>query len=73
MFNTNLTARMLITTGIIIIVVGLVFLVIDKISVSSFRLPGDILIKKNNFVFYFPVGLCILISIILTIIFRIFR
>jgi hypothetical protein len=66
-------ARILITTGIIIVVIGFIFLLFDKIPSNSFRLPGDILIKKKNFVFYFPLGLCILISIILTIIFRIFR
>jgi hypothetical protein len=73
MFNTNMIARMLITTGIIIFLIGLFFLIVDKIPPTSFRIPGDILIKKKNFVFYFPLGLCILISIILTIIFRIFR
>jgi hypothetical protein len=73
MLNTNMLARILITTGIIIVVIGFIFLLFDKIPSNSFRLPGDILIKKKNFVFYFPLGLCILISIILTIIFRIFR
>jgi hypothetical protein len=73
MFNTNMVARILIITGIIVVFIGFVFLVIDKIPTTSFRLPGDILIKKKNFIFYFPLGLCILISIILTIIFRIFR
>ncbi|GAI86036.1 unnamed protein product, partial [marine sediment metagenome] len=37
------------------------------------RLPGDIVIQRKNIIFYFPLGLCIVISIILTIIFRIFR
>jgi len=31
-------------------------------------LPGDIVIKKGNFTFYFPLGLSIIISIILTLI-----
>ncbi|MDD3641640.1 MAG: DUF2905 family protein, partial [Atribacterota bacterium] len=39
----------------------------------NFRLPGDILIKGKNYVFYFPLGWCILISILLTILLRIFR
>jgi len=73
MFSTNVIARILITIGIVIVAAGLVFLLIDKIPSFSFRLPGDILIKRKNLVFYFPLGLCILISIILTIIFRIFR
>ena len=73
MFSTNVIARILITIGIVIVAAGLVFLLIDKIPSFSFRLPGDILIKRKNLVFYFPLGLCILISIILTIIFRIFK
>lgn len=32
------------------------------------RLPGDILVKKENFVFYFPLATGILISIILSLI-----
>ncbi|HOV22072.1 MAG TPA: DUF2905 domain-containing protein, partial [bacterium] len=35
------------------------------------KLPGDIIIKKENFVFYFPITTGILISIILTLIFSI--
>ncbi len=41
------------------------------------KLPGDILIKKENFTFYFPLTTSILISIFLTlfltIFFRLFR
>ncbi len=73
MFSTNAVAKILIIIGIMIAIVGLFFLLLDKIPSFSFRLPGDILIKRKNFIFYFPLGLCILISIILTIIFRIFR
>lgn len=36
------------------------------------RLPGDIMIKKGNATFYFPVVTCIVISIILSIIFHFF-
>jgi len=56
-----------------ILATGLIFLLLDKLPSFSFRLPGDILIKRKNFVFYFPLGLCILISIILTLILRIFK
>lgn len=43
---------------------GLLFL-FGKLGLQ--RLPGDILIKRDNFVFWFPLGLSILISIILTV------
>ena len=37
------------------------------------RLPGDIAIKRENFSFYFPLGTCILISVVLSLIFWLFR
>jgi hypothetical protein len=37
------------------------------------KLPGDILIKRGNFTFYFPLATSILLSIILSIIFALFR
>ena len=37
------------------------------------RLPGDIVIERENFRFYFPLATSILISVILTLIFAMFR
>jgi Protein of unknown function (DUF2905) len=37
------------------------------------RLPGDIHIERGGTGFYFPIVTCILISIVLTILFNIFR
>lgn len=34
------------------------------------KLPGDILIKKGNATFYFPIVTCIIISIVLSVIFH---
>lgn len=68
----NLFGKTLLFFGIVLIILGVIFLLAGKLSFSG-RLPGDIVIQRKNFIFYFPLGLCILISIILTIIFRIFR
>ena len=65
-------ARMLIVFGVILVVVGLALLLVPKIPWLG-RLPGDIVIKRENFSFYFPLGTCILISIILSLIFWLFR
>lgn len=63
--------------GKILIVVGIVLIVCGVIIYYNIfnlgKLPGDIIIKKNNFTFYFPIVTCIIISIILTLIFSIFR
>jgi hypothetical protein len=64
--------KMLIILGIILIIVGLGFLFGDKIPFIG-KLPGDILIKKERFSFYFPITTSIIISIILTILFSLFR
>ncbi|MDD3538973.1 MAG: DUF2905 domain-containing protein [Atribacterota bacterium] len=69
----NVIAKILIIMGVMMVVAGLIFLLLGRLPSFSFRLPGDILIKRKNFVFYFPLGLCILISILLTLLFRIFR
>jgi len=59
--------RFLIITGIIIAAVGGVFLLSGKIPWLG-RLPGDIVIQKKNFTFYFPLATSILLSIIITFI-----
>ena len=74
MNNTNnAIAKMLIITGALILISGIIFLLLGKLPSFSFRLPGDILIKRKNFVFYFPLGLSILLSILITLLLRIFR
>ncbi len=64
--------KMLIIFGIILIIIGIFLNFAGKIPFIG-KLPGDIYIKKDNFSFYFPVTTCIIISIILSIIFGIFR
>ncbi|MFA6712216.1 MAG: DUF2905 domain-containing protein [Candidatus Caldatribacteriota bacterium] len=73
MSNPSAFGKMLIVIGIMILAAGIVFILLDKLPSFSFRLPGDILIRRKNFVFYFPIGLCILVSILLTLLFRIFK
>ncbi len=63
----NEIAKFLIVSGIILIVIGLGFVFLPKIPFIG-RLPGDIIIKKDNFTFYFPLASSIILSIILTII-----
>ena len=64
--------KMLILVGVFIILVGLFLLIGEKIPWVG-RLPGDIIIRKKNFTFYFPLATCLLISIILTLLFWLFR
>ncbi|MEN2998717.1 MAG: DUF2905 domain-containing protein [Brevinematia bacterium] len=61
--------------GLAIAFVGILFMLLPKIDFKG--LPGDIFIKKDNFVFFFPIVtsivLSILLSIVLTVIFSLFR
>ncbi len=60
-------AKLLIMFGAILLLMGLFLLLIGKIPLFG-KMPGDIYIKRGNFVFYFPIVTSILISILLTII-----
>ncbi len=60
-------AKILIFTGVILIAAGVIFLTMGKLPDLG-KLPGDILIRKENFTFYFPVATSVLISIILSLI-----
>ncbi len=64
--------KLFIILGIVMIIIGLGFIFGDKIPYIG-RLPGDISIKRENFSFYFPITTSIIVSIILTILFSIFR
>ncbi|MGA2774541.1 MAG: DUF2905 domain-containing protein [Candidatus Omnitrophota bacterium] len=64
--------KILILFGIILIGVGLLLTFYNKIPLIG-KLPGDILIQKKNFTFYFPLATSILLSIILSLIFWIFN
>ncbi len=64
--------KMLILLGVFIILIGVLLVIGEKIPWIG-RLPGDIIIRKKNFTFYFPIVTSIIISILLTLFFALFR
>jgi hypothetical protein len=72
MFGFAPLGKMLVLLGIFMVVAGLFLWFGDKIPWLG-KLPGDILIKKDRFTFYFPLVTCILISLILTLLLSIFK
>ena len=60
--------KLLIVLGVIVIAVGGLLLFSGKIPWIG-RLPGDILIQKKNYTFYFPLATSIIISLIITLVF----
>lgn len=63
--------RLLILLGAVLLAFGLFWPWLQKLPFG--RLPGDIFIKREGFQFFFPLTTCILISIVLTLLFWLFR
>ncbi|MBP1930433.1 DUF2905 domain-containing protein [Ammoniphilus resinae] len=68
----NPVAKALIITGIVIVIIGLLWQVGGRFLHLG-KLPGDIVIEKENFRFYFPLATCILLSVLLSLIFYLVR
>ena len=63
--------RILIVAGIVLLVAGLLWLFLTRLGLG--RLPGDIVIERENYRFYFPLVTSILVSVVLTVLFWFFR
>lgn len=63
--------RMLIYAGLVLVAVGLLWPWLGRLPLG--RLPGDILIERPGFKLYIPVTTMILVSLILSLLARIFR
>jgi len=68
----NPVARILISLGVFLIVLG-IFWQFGSKTIPLGRLPGDIVIEKENFKFYFPVVTSILLSVIFSLILILIR
>ena len=64
--------KFLIILGIILIVMGAIIQYASKIPFFG-KLPGDIVINRGNFKFYFPIATSILLSIVISILLLIFN
>jgi hypothetical protein len=59
--------RLLVVLGLAIMVVGLLWPYLSQIGLG--RLPGDIVIKRENVTLYFPLTTCLLLSALLSLVF----
>jgi len=64
--------RALMIAGAVFVLLGLVLTFAGKVPGLG-RLPGDIFYRKGNLTFYFPVVTCLAISLLLTLLFWLFR
>ena len=65
--------RMLVTAGLILVAVGVLFMLGDKLPIRLGRLPGDIVVRGRNSTFYFPLVTCLLLSLIFSLVMWLFR
>lgn len=64
--------KAMIAAGLLVAAVGALFVLADRIGWIG-RLPGDITIRRENFTFHFPLATCIVISILISLLFWLFR
>ena len=64
--------KLLLILGGVIVIIGAALLLAGRFHLPLGRLPGDIVIRGKNTVFYFPLATSILISIILSLLFWLF-
>ncbi len=69
--------KVLMLMGVVLVVLGFLLTFFEKLPLGLGRLPGDIVIKRDNFTFYFPLAtsiiLSVLFSIFLTLLFSLLR
>ena len=58
--------RTLIILGTVLLIAGLIVTLGEKLPIRIGRLPGDIVIRGKNSVFYFPLTTSLLISALIT-------
>jgi hypothetical protein len=63
--------RFLVAAGLALVIIGLAWPWISKLPFG--RLPGDIHIVRDGFSFHFPIVTCVVISLLVSILFAIFR
>lgn len=68
MFVVQDFGKLLFIVGLVVALVGILIIFAGKIPWIG-RLPGDILIRRDNFTFYFPLTTSVLVSILLMLIF----
>ena len=64
-------AKWLITIGIILVTLGLLWPLLAKLGLGS--LPGDVKLERKGFTFYFPITTGLIVSALITLILWIFR
>jgi len=62
--------KVFILIGVIFILIGLFYPYLSSLGLG--KLPGDIVIERKNFNFYFPITTSIILSILISLLFKVF-
>ena len=65
--------RTLIILGVVLVVIGALFTLGEKLPLRFGRLPGNIEIRGKNTVFYFPIVTCVILSVVLSLVMWLFN
>ena len=60
---------MLIVLGLMVAAAGVIISLGERLPIRLGHLPGDIIVRSKNSVFYFPLVTCLLISLVLSLVF----
>jgi len=61
--------RVIVFLGIALVVIGGIVMLLGRTGVPLGRLPGDIVYRGKNTIFYFPLATSILLSVVLSLVF----
>lgn len=65
--------RTLIALGLLLVAAGVLLIFAEKLPFKLGHLPGDIVIRGKNSVFYFPLATCVIVSVLLSVVMWIIR
>ena len=60
--------KLLLLFGAILLILGAVLVLAGRFNLPLGRLPGDIVYRGKNTVFFFPITTCIVLSIVLSLV-----
>lgn len=64
--------RGLIVAGLVLVAIGLLVILLQRLNLPVGRLPGDIVLRGKNTTFYFPWVTCLVLSILASLILWLF-
>ncbi len=64
-------AKFLIIAGLVMVGLGLLWMIGERFGLG--RLPGDIVVERGNFKFYFPLATSLILSVVVSLLLWLFN